>query len=111
MNALRLTLIASLLALGTAEAAGDESRVETIVVTARRPAFVESGETILVVTVRAPARVVPEPVIVAPEDDVVIEAPSAIVESIPLTLELPPLRLAPLRIMLALDGEAPRSGG
>ncbi len=106
MNALRLTLIASLLGFATAHAAGDEMPVETIVVTAKRPAFIDSGETILVVTVTAPARdapaFVPDVITVSPEDSVVIEPPQAdpVIEA--LRLELQKLSIAPPRILLAL---------
>ena len=106
MNALRLTLIASLLAFATAHAAGDEMPVETIVVTAKRPAFIDSGEPILVVTVTAPARdapgVVPDVITVSPRDSVMIEPPKTEPTIDALRLELPKLSIAPPRIVLAL---------
>jgi hypothetical protein len=102
MNALRLTLIASLLAFATAHAAGDEMPVETIVVTAKRPAFLESGETILVVRVTAPARVVPDVVTVSPEDSVVIEPPKTVPAIEAPRLGAPKLSIAPPRNALAL---------
>ena len=115
MNALRLTWILSLFALGTAHAAGDEPpQVETIVVTAKRPAVIQTSDTILIVTVRAPARataaVVPEVVVVSPEDSVVIEAPKADLAILKPTFELPKLSLAPTRIQLALT-ELPQAKG
>ena len=102
MNALNLTRIASSLVFGTAQAAGDEMPVETIVVTAKRPAFIESNETILVVTVRAPAPVIPDIVAVAPEDSVVIEESKSKPAVIVPKLEQPKLTLTPLRHALAL---------
>jgi hypothetical protein len=115
MKALRLTLILSLLALGTAHAAGDEPpQVETIVVTAKRPAAIETGETMLIVTVRAPSRIVPvlvpEVVVVSPEDSVVIEAPKADLAILKPNFESPKLSVAPTRIQLALL-ELPQSKG
>jgi len=115
MNALKLTLIASLFAFATAHAAGDEMPVETIVVTAKRPAFIEPAGNILVVTVRAPARVlipdtIPEMITVSPEDSVVLVPPKiAPVIEAP-RLELPTLSIAPPRIMLALAGAAESQG-
>ena len=115
MNARRLTLIASLFAFATAHAAGDEMPVETIVVTAKRPAFIEPAGTILVVTVRAPARVqvpdfTPELITVSPEDGVVLmPPPTAPVIEAP-RLELPQLSIAPPRIRLALADPAPAQG-
>jgi hypothetical protein len=102
MNALKMTLIASLAVFGTAHAAGDEPPVETIVVTAKRPAFIVSDESILVVTVTAPAPVIPEVVAVAPEDSVVIELPKSKPAVIVPKLEQPKLSLAPVRNELAL---------
>jgi hypothetical protein len=99
-------LIASLLAFATAHAAGDEMPVDTIVVTAKRPAFLDSGETNLVVTVTAPARdapaFVPDIVTVSPEDSVVIELPETDPVLEALRLELQKLAIAPPRILLAL---------
>jgi hypothetical protein len=115
MNAPGLTLIASLLAFATAHAAGDEMPVETIVVTAKRPAFIEPAGTILVVTVRAPRRVVapefsPEVITVSPEDSVVLEPPriAPVIEAP--VLALPKISIAPPRIMLALAEAAPAQG-
>lgn len=102
MNALRLTLIASLLAFAAAHAAGDELPVETIVVTAKRPAFVESDETILVVTVTAPKPVIPDVVTVSPEDSVVIAAPKTVPVIEAPRLGAPQLTIAPPRNALAL---------
>jgi type II secretory pathway component HofQ len=106
MNALRLTLNASLLAFATAHAAGDEMPVETIIVTAKRPAYIESGETILVVTVTAPARdapgVVPAVITVSPADSVVLVPPKTTpVIEVP-TFEQLNLAIQPPRIVLAL---------
>ena len=110
MNALRLTLIASLLAFASAHAAGDEMPVETIVVTAKRPAFVESGETILVVRVTAPKRVFPDVVTVSPEDSVVIEAPKPLPVIGAPRLGAPQLSIAPPRNALALAVPAQMQG-
>ena len=89
--------------------------METIVVTAKRPAFIEPVGPVLVVTVKAPARVVvpesfPEIVTVSPEDSVVLVPPKTepVIEA-PM-LELPKLTIAPPRTMLALADPAPAQG-
>jgi hypothetical protein len=119
MNALCLTLLVSVLALGTAHAAGDELPVETIVVTGKRPAFLASGETMLVVTVTARARIMPDVVtvppevslvLVRPEDSLVIEPPRADLAIVPPKFEQPQLSIAPPRIVLALAEGAETQG-
>ena len=110
MNALRLGLILSVLAFATAHAADDEMPVETIVVTAKRPAFIESGETMLVVTVTARARVVPDVITVSRDDSLVIEAPKTKFAIEPPVFELPKLSITPPRIQLALADPVPVQG-
>jgi hypothetical protein len=113
MNALRLGLIASLLAFATAHAVGDEMPVETIVVTAKRPTFMVSGGTLLIVTVRAPARATPEIVAVSPEDGVVIEPPAPLIETPRIEtprIEWPKFTITPQRIQLALADPAQDQG-
>jgi len=106
MNALRLSLIASLLAFATAHAAGDEMPVETIVVTAKRPTFVEPAVPILIVTVtaRAPAwaLVAPDVRDAAAAESVALEPPKTkpVIETP--RLPEPELSIAPPRLELAL---------
>lgn len=109
MKALRLTLIASILAFATAQAAGDDLPVETIVVTAKRPAFLVAEDSMLIVTVTAsasssaPTRVIAHVVTESAADSLVLEAPATkpVIE-MP-TLEPPKLLIAPPRIVLALE--------
>ena len=114
MKALKLTVIASLLAFATAHAAGDEMPVETIVVTAKRPAFIEPSQRILIVTVTAQApaqpRVVPDVITVTFEDSAALETPQTkpVIETP--AFEQPKLTITPPRIELVLADAADTQG-